>query len=93
MVYTKKDFVNYVAEANDITKKDANFYVNCVLDAIHALVVDGNEINMTGFGQFYHVDVPEASKTNPATREKIVVPAHQLPKFKWATNIKKEMRE
>lgn len=88
----KADFIAVVAEKGDITKKAAGEAVNLVLDTIVDTLKKGEEVAITGFGKFSVVDVPEKEARNPKTGDTVIVAAHKAPKFKYASNVKADIR-
>ncbi len=45
-----------------------------------------------GFGKFYVTEVATRTARNPQTGETMTVDAHKAPKFKFASNIKADIR-
>ncbi len=88
----KADFIAAVAEKTGSTKKAAGEAVNVVLDTIVETLQKGEEVAITGFGKFHVVDVAEREARNPQTGETMTVAAHKAPKFKFASNVKAEIR-
>lgn len=74
MNITKDQFVRSLAEAQEITIKDAREATNLVLDHITAVVPtlkDGEKLDLTGVLQFLVSDVPARKGRNPKTGEEI----------------------
>ena len=89
---TKKDFVDYVAGNYELTKKDAKDMIDIVTNSILSAMAEGEDINLVGFGKFSVVNVEERERRNPLTGETFVVEAHRVPKFKFASNVKADLR-
>ena len=70
------------------TKKDAAEAVNYVFDEITAVVADGGEASINGFGKFERVSKKARTGLNPSTGEKITIPASESPKFKASKTFK-----
>jgi DNA-binding protein HU-beta len=77
----KKDLIEKVAGAANVSKKDATNVVNALLEEIKTALQSGEQITIVGFGSFKVVDRPEREARNPRTGEKIEVPASKVPKF------------
>lgn len=92
MVMTKKDFVNYLSENYDLTKTEAKDIIDTFTDGVACALSGGHDINLTGFGKFSVVDVEARERRNPQTGEMITVDAHKVPKFKFASNVKNDLR-
>lgn len=88
----KTEFVNTIAEKIGGDKTTANETVNLVLDTIVDILKSGDDVSITGFGKFYVADVAEREARNPRTGETMVVAAHKTPKFKFASNVKNDIR-
>lgn len=88
----KAEFIASIAEKGGMTKKAAGETVNLVLGTITDALVNGEEVALAGFGKFSVVDVPEREARNPQTGEAMTVEAHKAPKFKFASNVKAEVR-
>jgi len=85
----KKALTNKVAEAAEITKKDANLVIGHVLEGIREGLVEDGKVTLVGFGTFKIVLRAARKARNPQTGEPIDVPAKFVPKFKAS----KKMRE
>ena len=88
----KTEFIAAVAEKNGSTKKAAGEAVNVVLETIVDTLKKGEEVALAGFGKFSVADVAEREARNPQTGETMTVAAHKAPKFKFASNVKAEIR-
>lgn len=89
---TKKDFVDYVAGNYELTKKDAKDMIDIVTNSILSAMAEGEDINLVGFGKFSVVNVEERERRNPLTGETFMAEAHKVPKFKFASNVKADLR-
>ena len=69
-------------ELNHLTKKDADAFINNMLDTIKKSVKKGNDVSLVGFGTFTKVKRSARTGVNPATGEKIKIKAKTLPKFR-----------
>ncbi len=88
IVATKKDIVDRVAEATDLSKKEASDAVNAAIAAITDTLKDGGEVSISGFGKFEVAERAARQGVNPATGEKIEIAASKAPKFKAAKALK-----
>lgn len=91
-VVTKKLLADLVAEkantTKKLTKKDAQEILNIVFDEIKNELKDGNKVDIAGFGKFEVKHKAERNAINPATQERVVVPAKNVPTFKPAKGLK-----
>lgn len=93
----KTDLVNAVVTRlaeNDVkvTKKSMTTYVEAMLDVIVDAMADGEDVKLTGFGNFTVVDKPERIARNPQNGSELVIPAHKAPKFKFSNAVKGVVR-
>ena len=89
----KSDVVNVVAEKTDLNKKDVEETLEAVLDIITETLQKGDSVAFTGFGTFQTSDRAARDGINPATREKIRIPAVTVPKFKAGKSLKDAVRK
>lgn len=69
-------------ELNHMTKKDADAFINTMLDTVKKAVKKGDDVSLVGFGTFTKVKRAARMGVNPATGERIKIKAKTLPKFK-----------
>ena len=85
---TKTDLVNAIAEKADFSKKDAEKALNAVTASISDALVKGDKVQLVGLGTFEVRDRKAKEAINPATQEKIQVPAKKAPAFKAGKALK-----
>jgi integration host factor subunit beta len=73
----------------NLMAKDAEIAVKEVLDAIGAALVQGNRVEIRGFGSFGLNYCPARTARNPKSGQKVVVSAKYIPHFKT----RKELRD
>lgn len=78
----KSDLVNKVAEASELSKKDATKAVDAVFDAISEALQEGDKVQLVGFGNFEVRERSARKGRNPQTGEEIDIPASKIPAFK-----------
>jgi len=64
-----------------MTKKGAAEVVNAVFDSIKDALVNGEKVQIVGFGSFDVKVRPAHKGINPATKEKIDIAESRTPKF------------
>jgi len=87
---TKADLISKVAEDTGLTKKGADEAISAVFGAISDALKAGDKVQLVGFGTFVVKDRPARTAINPATKEKMSVPATRVPGFK-AGKVLKEL--
>lgn len=84
----KSELIAAVAEQAALSKKDAEKAVNAVIAAITDKLVEGDKVQLVGFGTF-EVRAREArTGKNPRTGEKIEIAASKVPAFKAGKALK-----
>ena len=78
---TKTELAAKVAESTGMTKKDAAAAVNAVFEEITKALVNGDKVQLVGFGSFSVKTRPAHLGINPASKKKIEIAASRAPKF------------
>ncbi len=78
----KTELINSVAEATELTKKDATKVVDAVLSAIETALKNGGKVSLIGFGNFEVREHAARKGRNPQTGEDIEIAANKVPAFK-----------
>ena len=87
---TKSELIAQLALRHpQLVAKDAEYAVKVVLDAMSQALLDGNRIEIRGFGSFALSHRPSRVGRNPKSGAKVVVPPKRVPHFKPG----KELRE
>lgn len=89
---TKVELIAAVAEKTGLTKKDADQAVNATLDAISEGLKHDGKVQIVGFGTFEVRARAARDGKNPATGEKIFIPASKVPAFKAGKSLKEYMK-
>ena len=88
---TKKDLAEKLT-AFGLNKKDAAAAVNAIFEAAAETLKEKGTVDIAGFGKFTVAERAERSGFNPATKEKIVIPASFAVKFKPAKALKDSVK-
>lgn len=78
----KADLVNAIAEKAGLSKVQAKGALDATLAAIAEAVAKNDKVALIGFGTFAVVEKGERTGINPATKQKITIPAKKVVKFK-----------
>ena len=80
----KQELLAQVAKESglELTKKDAELYLNTVIDVIKNTVKKGDDVSLVGFGSFIKQKRSARLGVNPSTGEKIKIKAKKVPKFR-----------
>ena len=84
----KAELINAVAAAADVSKKDAEAVITATVDAITAALVNGEKVQVSGFGTFEVRARDARMGRNPHTKESIEIPATRVPAFKPSKALK-----
>ena len=84
----KTELIAAAAEASGMTKKDTEKALNAALDAITAALVQGDKVQVSGFGIFEVKEREARMGRNPHTKESIEIPATRVPGFKASKALK-----
>jgi DNA-binding protein HU-beta len=88
----KSEFVDQVASRSGLSRKDAGEAVDAALQTIQEALERGSEVSITGFGKF-HVSKRSARQgVNPASGEKIQIPATRVPRFSAGAGLKNALK-
>ena len=89
---SKAEFVDKVAQAADISKKDAAAAVDAVLRTIEDELKGGGEVTFTGFGKFHVAQRGAREGRNPRTGETMTIAASKVPRFTAGSGLKKAVK-
>jgi DNA-binding protein HU-beta len=89
---TKNEFVDKVAAASDLSKKDAGAAVDAVLRTIEGALGSGEEVNFTGFGKFHVAERGAREGRNPRTGATMTIAASRVPRFTAGSGLKKAVK-
>ena len=92
MSVTKSEFVDRVASASGLSKKDAGSAVDAVLGSIESALQSGEEVNFTGFGKFHVAERGAREGRNPRTGETMTIAASRVPRFTAGSGLKKAVK-
>src|SRR5436190_3073229 len=90
---TKADLVNDVANAAELTKKDAERLVEIVFESIIDSLNSGEKIELRGFGSFRVRSRGARRGRNPKTGDPVDIPAKRVPYFKAGKELKELINE
>jgi len=84
----KTELVANVAEKAGLSKKDAEKALGAVIESIEEALVEGDKIQLIGFGTFEVKDRKARKGRNPQTGKEIDIPASKSPVFKAGKALK-----
>jgi DNA-binding protein HU-beta len=69
-------------DLSTMTKKQANQFIDLMLETIKRTVKKGEDVTLVGFGTFTKTRKASRLGVNPSTGERIRIKARVVPKFK-----------
>lgn len=77
----KTELVAKIAEKSDLTKAQAKVALEAILDGVTESLVDGDSVQLIGFGTFKLNHRNARTGRNPQTGEEIQIAAANVPAF------------
>lgn len=88
----KAELIKAVAEKAQVTTRDAEAVIDGVIDLVIGALVKGEAVKLSGFGTFEKKERAARTGTNPATGEKIEIPASKSAVFKPSKTLKEKLQ-
>ena len=85
---TKAELVATVADKSGLDRKNAEKAVVAVFDSIKKALIEGDKVQIIGFGTFENRTRSARKGRNPRTGEEIEIAASKLPSFKAGKGLK-----
>lgn len=87
-VMNKSELIQALAKESDLPMRKSEEIVNMVFDTMSMALVDGDRIEIRGFGSFTVKEYKGYTGRNPKTGQKISVENKRLPFFKAGKELK-----
>ncbi len=87
----KSELIAKIAEKTEVEKGDVEKVVDGMLSTIKEVMVSGDKLQLVGFGVFEAKERAQKEGINPATGQKITIPAAKVPSFKAGKALKEEI--
>jgi len=84
----KTELVANVAEKAGLSKKDAEKALGAVIESVEEALVEGDKVQLIGFGTFEVKDRAARTGRNPQTGKEIKIAASRNPVFKAGKALK-----
>jgi DNA-binding protein HU-beta len=88
----KTELINSLSEETTFSKKDVSRLLDALTRIVERTLKRGDKVQWSGFGTFNVSRRPERVGINPATKQKITLPATVVAKFKPGKNLKELVR-
>lgn len=79
---TKAELIDAIASQSGLTKADSQKALDATLKAIADMLKEGGNLQLVGFGTFSVEERAAREGRNPATGEKMQIPAKKVAKWK-----------
>lgn len=84
----KSDLIASISEKGDITKVDAEKALNAFIESVEEALVNGDKVQLIGFGSFEVRERAARKGRNPQTKQEITIEASKAPVFKVGKALK-----
>jgi integration host factor subunit beta len=89
---TKSELIAKLTNQNpSLSAQDVENVVNTILEEITSTLVEGNRVELRGFGAFSVRERAARQARNPRTGEKVSVGAKRVPFFKMGKELKERI--
>lgn len=89
---TKTKLIETLSAKMNISKREAEKYINTLVDIITEKLKQEEKVAVTGFGTFSISARKAREGFNPQTKERMTIPAMKLPKFTAGKTLKDNLR-
>jgi len=88
----KSELINSLSEETTFSKKDVSRVLDSLTRIVERTLRKGEKVSITGFGSFWISRRPARKGINPATKERINLPAVNVPRFKAGKGLREVVR-
>ena len=92
MTLTKSDIVEDLNNQIGLNKREAKELVDSVFDTIKETLINGEEVKVSGFGNFQLKDKSPRPGRNPRTGEDVEISARRVVTFKSGQKLKEAVK-
>lgn len=79
---TKNELIDAIASQSGLTKADSQKALNAIIESISGALKRNDSVQLVGFGTFSVDERAAREGRNPATGEKMQIPAKKVAKWK-----------
>lgn len=88
---TKADLAEYLHEQIGLNKREARDVIEAFFHEISTALVTGQDVKLSGFGNFELRDKPARPGRNPKTGEPVTISARRVVTFKPSQQLRKQV--
>jgi integration host factor subunit alpha len=89
---TKAHLAELLFERIGLNKREAKEFVDCFFDELRSALISGEDIKITGFGNFNLRDKSQRPGRNPKTGEEVEVSARRVVTFHASQKLKEKIQ-
>lgn len=89
----KKEQINRLSEITGLNKKESEAVLGAFTQLIYEELKENGECSIAGLGKFEISERSERPGINPATKERIMIPASKSVKFKPCKELKNSINQ
>ncbi|MDP8034300.1 integration host factor subunit alpha [Pasteurella atlantica] len=93
MTLTKIEMIEHIIKQLELDKKTAREFVEQFFEEIRVALEKGDEVKLSGFGNFRVREKEARPGRNPRTREPVAVSARRVVTFKPSQKLKDRIEE
>ncbi|MDD5278794.1 MULTISPECIES: integration host factor subunit alpha [Acidithiobacillus] len=91
MTITKKELTNYLVDMTGFTAKESQSMIETFFSSIKEALASGEDVKISGFGNFTLRDKPERPGRNPKTGEPKVIKARRVVTYRASKIVKDQI--
>ena len=88
----KTDLINCLTEETEFSKKDVTKFLESLIRIWERTLKKGSKVQIAGFGTFLVKRRASRTGVNPATKERIQLPASVIVSFRSGKHLKENMK-
>ncbi|MFC1854301.1 HU family DNA-binding protein [Candidatus Dependentiae bacterium] len=88
----KSELIEAISEETTFSKKDVTRVLTSLTRIVERTLKKGDKVSMTGFGTYWISRRPARVGINPATKERIRLPAVSVPRFKPGKHLREQVK-
>lgn len=89
----RTDVIALIAEEESMTKRKAEEVVRVIIDTMKEALIQGEKVQITGFGTFEVRDRAPRVGRNPKTNEEVHIDAFRKPVFRASQTLKERVNK
>ena len=89
----KRDIIEEVAEKSHLSNKDAESSIETACDLMEKALLEGREVNITGFGAFVPKTRKQREGTDPKKHTRIIIKSSKIISFRPSKSLKASLNK